>query len=117
MLGKITKAAAVAAVIIGGAAMLAGSIDYELTRIYRAGLGLALLGGGYLLAVRSALVGALVERARQSGYDDGYADRCTLERRSDLRLVGSAGEGGPLDGAAQHLGREGDVRRGSERVG
>lgn len=108
------RVAAIVAVIVGVAAMLAGSIDFELGGLYRGGLALALLGGGYLLAARSVLIGALVERARQNGYDDGYSDACNTLRPSRLRLASLSG---PLGSAAHEFGDESDLGSGSERVG
>lgn len=109
---RTLKAAAITAVIIGGAAMLAGSIDYELGRVYRGGLAAALIGGGYLLAVRSALVGAMVERARSDSYDEGFADGC----RASL-TAGLADRPLTLLRTPQQLGQQGDVGGGADRVG
>lgn len=101
------------ALCAAGIAMIIGALSPHEHTVYRLALGVATLAGTGLMVLRTQLTEAALERARMRGYDDGYADRCTVERRSELRLVGSAGARGLIDGAAQDLGREGNVGSGA----
>jgi hypothetical protein len=116
---KFTQVLLAAGVSAGGVLMLHGSLDISDTGTYRLGLLLVVLSSTALVALRCHATAALLERARQDGYDDGYLDGCEISRPSRVVALGSScnSSRSPLAGATHQLGKQRNLRRGAKRVG
>lgn len=94
-------------------AMFVASLTTHDERLYRAAVLLAILAATGLLCCRAALTDALIERVRQEGYDDGYADGCEVRRPEVVKLLPetTSGRGGlPFRRAPHQFGQKHDIR-------
>jgi hypothetical protein len=98
--------------------MVDGSLFLDDSAAFRLGLTLAILSAIGLSAIRGRVGAGLLERARQDGYDDGYADGCEVYRPARLVAIGASSDSArPGGGAPQQLGQQLHVRSGADRVG
>lgn len=117
---KRVLAAAVSAIVLAAAVacMLVGIVDPAATANYRLGLLLAVFGTTGLVCARSTVAADLIERARQDGYDAGYADGCEVSRSARVVGIGSSSSRRRLSrrSATHQLGQESDLAGSADRV-